>query len=78
MESLKQSPIITKERSDEILTFLSANQWPPQRQDELVNLWNELKGDNVGLITRSHVRTPCRLKDVINSLRGFVKTITVD
>jgi len=59
---------------DELLEFLNGNTWDTSKQNLLVELWNELRGDSLGKITRSHVRTPCRLKQVRNSLRGFVKT----
>lgn len=62
--------------SNNYLEFLKSNTWTPAKQQELVSLWNELRGKELGLITMSHVRTPCRLKQVRDSLVRFVKSET--
>ena len=60
------------DKSD-ILVFLETKQWDQTAQKTIVDLWNDLRGDALGKITTSAVRTPCRLRQVRNSLRKFVQ-----
>jgi len=55
----------------EVLEFLSKKQWGPSDQQQLVKVWNELKGDTMGPIGINAVRSPCRLKQVRTSLLQF-------
>jgi len=57
--------------SDEVIGFLETKSWTPADQLKLVDVWNETRTD-ANPITLSSVRTPCRLRQVVGSLRKFV------
>ena len=57
---------------DEILEFLEKKQWTAADQSDIVEHWNRFRGDELGRIGTIQVRTPCRLRQIRNSLRGFL------
>jgi hypothetical protein len=57
----------------ELITFLKLKTWNPENQDRLVAVWNELRGESLGKVTRSAVRTPCRIRQMCGSLLKFAE-----
>jgi len=59
-----------KNNKDQLI-FLAQKQWSTEDRKKLVALWNEVRGAEMGLIGFNHVRTPCRLRGIVTSLRTF-------
>lgn len=55
----------------EVLEFLEKKRWTTSDQKELIDVWNELRGDALGKIGPNAVRTGCRLRQVRGALIKF-------